>query len=123
MNFLITLFFVLALTVPSAFAARPVTCEPKQSGGTGTKALFVSNPKGDFVAYYCPGEPYPTMFVCLKAACSLVGNKRGFAGFLSSPSLSALNVAVTSMNRDPLRDPELIQVWLPHAAQIVALSK
>lgn len=123
MNFLITLFFALVLTVPSAFAARPVTCEPKQSGGTGTKALFVSNSRGDFTAYYCPGEAYPTMFVCLKAACSLVGNKRAIAAFLSSPSLSALNAAVTSMNRDPLRDPELVKVWLPHADEIAALGR
>lgn len=121
-KFLITLLFAAALASPSA-NAQSFTCLPAQLAGSGTKALLASNPKGDFVAYYCPGEEFPSMVVCLKSTCSLVGSKRAFATFLSNPTLGGLNKAMAPFTRNPLRDPELKTVWLPHADEIAALAK
>jgi len=86
-------------------------------------AIFKSNSKGDLAAYYCPGEAYPTMFVCLKATCSLVASKRAFATLISNPTLAGMNAAIAPYTRDPLRDPELKQAWMPHADEIAALAK
>lgn len=122
MNFLITLFFVLVLTVPSAFAA-PINCLPKQLGGTATRALVKSTDKGDFVAWYCAREQYPTMIVCLKETCSLAGTKAAVFVFLTKPTTTGLREAMKPYQRDPLRDPELIQVWSPYASEILALTK
>lgn len=102
--------------------AAPITCLPKPFGA-GTSALFKSATKGDFVAWYCPGEQYPSMVVCLKATCSLVGSKRAAAQFLSDPSVAGLAAALAPYSRDPLNDPELVQVWKPYAAEIRALSE
>lgn len=118
------IFLALMLTIIQPLAmASAVTCLPKQLAGTGTSALARSNPKGDFIAYYCPGEQLPTMFVCLKSTCSLVGSKRAFAQILSNPSVVGVNEAIKPYTRDPLRDPELKQVWLPHIDEIAALAK
>lgn len=104
-----------------AAQAAPVTCMPKPLGG-GTAALVKSNSKGDFVAWYYPGEALPTMVVCLKSTCSLVGTKRALAAIASAPTLAGLNAALKPYTRDPLRDPELIKVWAPHADEIRKLA-
>ena len=117
-------FFGLALMCAMAAAtaqAAPVTCLPKPAG-SGTAALFKSATKGDFVAWYCPGESLPSMVVCLKATCSLVGTKRALAAIASAPTLAGLNEALKPYTRDPLRDPELVKVWAPHADEIRKLS-
>lgn len=114
----ITALSVLCL---SAASAAPITCLPKPVG-SGTAALVKSNTKGDFVAWYCPGEELPTMAVCLKTTCSLVGTKRALAAILSAPSLAGINQALKPYTRDPLRDPALKQVWLPHVDEIRALA-
>lgn len=114
------LAFILTLAHTLALAA-PFNCMPKQLGGSGTNAILRSNTKGDMAAWYCPNKQFPDMVVCLKSTCSLVASKRAGAGFLSAPSLSALNTAMGSYTRDPLHDPELVAVWLPHAAEISAL--
>lgn len=114
------LLAVVALFCGAAQAA-PVTCMPKPLGG-GTAALVKSNSKGDFVAWYCPGEALPTMAVCLKATCSLVGTKRALAAILSAPSVDGVNQALKPYTRDPLRDPTLQQVWLPHVDEIRKLA-
>lgn len=111
----------LALMCAMAAQAAPVTCLPKPAG-SGTAALVKSNTKGDFVAWYCPGEALPTMAVCLKATCSLVGTKRALAAIASTPTLAGLNEAINPYTRDPLRDPELKQVWLPHVEEIKNLK-
>lgn len=112
---------LLMLAAMSVAQAAPVTCLPKPVG-SGTAALFKSNTKGDFAAWYCPGESLPTMFVCIKAACSLAPNKRGIAAIVNAPSLFGLNAVVTSFARDPLRDPALVKVWAPHADEIRKLA-
>ena len=109
-----------AMTIMAASAA-PITCLPGPAG-SGTAALFKSTPKGDFAAWYCPGEELPTMAVCLKTACSLVGTKRALAAILSAPSLAGINQALKPYTRDPLRDPALKQVWLPHIDEIRKLA-
>ena len=113
--------FIAALASASAQAA-PITCLPKQLGGTATRALVVSNSKGYFAAWYCPGEEMPSMVVCLKATCSLVGTKRAIAAIASAPTLAGLNEALKPYTRDPLRDPELVKVWAPHADEIRKLA-
>lgn len=105
------------LLAASAAGAVPVTCLPKPAG-SGTAALFKSATKGDFAAWYCPGEALPTMAVCLKATCSLVGTKRAIAAIASAPTLAGLNEALRPYTRDPLRDPDLVKVWAPHADEI-----
>lgn len=122
MNFLITLFFILALTVPSAFAGT-INCLPKQLGGTATRALIKSTDKGDFAAWYCAREAMPTMIVCLKETCSLASTKAAVSVFLTKPTTTGLREAMKPYQRDPLRDPELKQVWLPYADEIVSLTK
>jgi len=118
------LFFTFILTILPAMAmASAVTCLPKQLAGSGTSAIARSNAKGDFIAYYCPREAMPTMFVCLKSTCSLVASKRAFAQILTNPSVVGVNAAIKPYTRDPLRDPELKQVWLPHIDEIAALGK
>lgn len=111
----------LAATACAAAQAGPITCMPRPVGA-GTAALFKSNSKGDFVAWYCPGETLPTMVACLKSTCGLVGSKRAVADLMSSPTLDGLNKAIAPYTRDPLRDPELKQVWLPHVDEIRALK-
>lgn len=111
---------LLSVACASAVAA-PITCLPRPIG-SGTAALVKSNTKGDFVAWYCPGEEFPTMAVCLKTTCSLVGTKRALAAILSAPSLAGINQALKPYTRDPLRDPALKQVWLPHVEEIRALA-
>lgn len=111
----------ILLAAISTAQAAPVTCLPKPVG-SGTVALFKSNAKGDFAAWYCPGEQMPTMVVCLKATCSLVGTKRALAAIASAPTLDGLNEALKPYIRDPLRDPELKQVWLAHIEEIKNLK-
>lgn len=101
--------------------AAPITCLPKQLGGTATRAIVVSNSKGDFAAWYCAREAWPTLVVCLKATCSLAGSKRAAAAFLSNPSRTGLTEALKPYTRDPYTDPELRAVWTPHIDQIDAL--
>lgn len=110
----------LAATAVTAASAAPVTCLPRPAGA-GTAALVKSNAKGDFVAWYCPGEEMPTMVVCVKSTCNLVGTKRALATILSAPSLEGINQALEPFARDPLRDPALRLVWLPHVDEIRAL--
>lgn len=112
---------LLALAAMSTAQAATVTCLPKPVG-SGTAALFKSNAKGDFVAWYCPGEAMPSMVVCLKSTCGLVGSKRALAAIASAPTLSGLNEALKPYTRDPLRDPELVKVWQPHADEIRKLA-
>lgn len=113
--------FIAAMACASAQAA-PITCLPKQLGGTATRALVVSNSKGDFAAWYCAREQMPTLLVCLKSTCSLVGSKRAAAALLSNPSTAGLNEALKPYTRDPLRDPELVKVWAPHIDEIRKLA-
>lgn len=112
---------LLVLAAMSAAQAAPVTCLPKPAGN-GTAALVKSNTKGDFAAWYCPGESLPSMVVCLKATCSLVGSKRALAAIASKPTLAGLNEALKPYTRDPLRDPDLVKVWAPHADEIRKLA-
>lgn len=115
------LALIAALACASAQAA-PITCLPKQLGGTATRALVVSNSKGDFAAWYCAREEFPTLIVCLKPTCGLVGTKRAIAAIASAPTLAGLNEALKPYTRDPLRDPELVKVWAPHADEIRKLA-
>lgn len=110
-----------------ATAAPKAAPKAKTNGGEANHlnnvlSLFKSTPKGDFAAWYCPGEALPTMAVCLKATCSLVGTKRALAAIASSPTLAGLNEALKPYTRDPLRDPELVKVWAPHADEIRKLA-
>ena len=114
------LALIAALACASAQAA-PITCLPKQLGGTATRALVVSNSKGDFAAWYCAREQMPTLVVCLKATCSMVGSKRAAAALLSNPSTAGLTEALKPYTRNPYTDPELRAVWTPHIDQIAAL--
>lgn len=91
--------------------------------GVGTKALVRSGTKGDLIAWYCPGQEYPAMVVCAKASCGLVAFKRAVAGWVSAPSLDALNVAMAPYQRDAYTDRELTAVWLPFADEIRKLSE
>lgn len=91
--------------------------------GSGTRALFRSGTKGDFVAWYCPGLEMPDMVVCLKASCGLVGMKRALAAFASNPSLDGLNAAMEPFQRNAYTDPELISVWQPFAEEIRGLIR
>jgi hypothetical protein len=109
------------LAAISTAQAGPVTCIPKPLG-SGTAALFKSNSRGDFATWYCPGESLPSMVVCLKATCSLVGTKRALAAIASTPTLAGLNEAIKPYTRDPLRDPDLVKVWAPHADEIRKLA-
>ena len=113
--------FVAFALLCGAAQAAPITCLPAPAG-SGTAALFKSNAKGDFVAWYCPGESLPSMVVCLKATCSLVGTKRTLAAIASAPTLAGLNAALKPYTRDPLRDPDLKQVWLPYVDEIKNLK-
>lgn len=115
-----TLIASIALVCGSAHAA-PITCLPKQLGGTATRAVVVSNSKGDFAAWYCASEQMPTLVVCLKSTCSLVGSKRAAAALLSNPSTAGLTEALKPYARNPYTDPELRAVWTPHIDQIAAL--
>lgn len=102
--------------------AAPITCLPKQLGGTATRALVVSNSKGDFAAWYCAREEFPTLIVCLKPTCGLVGSKRAAAAFLSNPSAAGLTEALKPYTRNPYTDAELRQVWAPHIDEIRKLA-
>ena len=110
-----------ALACASAQAA-PIACLPKQLGGTATRALVVSNSKGDFAAWYCAREEFPTLIVCLKPTCGLVGSKRAAAAFLSNPSAAGLTEALKPYTRNPYTDAELRQVWAPHIDEIRKLA-
>lgn len=113
--------FITLLFSATAVTAAPVTCLPRPLG-SGTAALFKSVPRGDFVAWYCPGESLPSMVVCLKATCSLVSTKRTLAAIASAPTVAGLNEALKPYTRDPLRDPDLVKVWAPHADEIRKLA-
>lgn len=115
------LSIIAALACASAQAA-PITCLPKQLGGTATRALVVSNSKGDFAAWYCAREEFPTLIVCLKPTCGLVGSKRAAATFLSNPSAAGLSEAMRPYTRNPYTDPELRGVWTPHIDEIRKLA-
>ena len=112
---------IAALACASAQAA-PITCLPKQLGGTATRALVVSNAKGDFAAWYCAREEFPTLIVCLKPTCGLVGSKRAAATLLSNPSAAGLAEAMRPYTRNPYTDAELRQVWVPHIEEIRKLA-
>ena len=122
MNFLITLFFIFALTLPSAFAGQ-INCLPKQLGGTATRAIVKSNTKGDFAAWYCANEEMPTLVVCIKSTCSLTGSKRALAALINNPSTAGLNDALKPYTANPYTDPALRAVWVPHIDEIAALAK
>lgn len=112
-----------ALLMASLSHAAPVTCVPKPFG-TGTSALFKFPPKGAFVAWYCPGEELPTMFVCTKATCNAVATQRAVAALLSAPSVSGIKSEVSGASVKPshFTDPALIQVWSPYVDEIKALK-
>lgn len=111
------------LLVASVSQAAPVTCVPKPFG-TGTSALFKFPAKGAFVAWYCPGEELPTMFVCTKATCNAVTTQRAVAALFSAPSVSAITSEVARAKVKPAHftDPALVQVWSPFADEIKALK-
>lgn len=114
----LTLILTLALLLATqVYAADRFSCLPSPVG-TGTKAVVKSTPKGDFAAWYCPGESLPNMAVCLKSTCGLVGMKRALAMFASDPSLDNLNSAMAPYTRNPLLDPDLVSVWAPYADEI-----
>lgn len=110
---------VIALIATAAQAA-PITCLPKPVG-SGSAVLVKSTPKGDFAAWHCPGEPGPTLVVCLKAVCGLVGAKRAVAAWASEPTLAGLNQALQPYQRSPHADAELRAVWAPYSTQVNAL--
>ena len=113
---------ILATLAAAETRAAPVTCLPAPMG-SGTKALFKSPAKGAFVAWYCPGEELPTMFVCVKSACNLVATKRTIAARLSDPTLSGLQEDAKGIAPTHFTDPALVQVWKPYTAEIRALIK
>lgn len=112
---------LLGLSLSVAVAA-PATCGPKQAGGTGTQALFKYPPKGCFVAWYCPGEEMPTMYVGTKSNCGLVLVQRAVAAVLSDPTTANLNAAAKDVLPVHFTDPALIAVWVPYAEEIRALK-
>lgn len=112
--------FILTLAHTLALAA-PFTCMPKQLGGSGSSAILRSNSKGDFAAWYCPRDAMPSMIVCLKSTCSLAGSKRAIAAYVSRATTVGLNEAMAPYMKNPITDPELRTVWVPHAAEISAL--
>lgn len=115
------LSLMLIMVMAAAAQASPIACLPKQLGGTATRAIVVSNTKGDFAAWYCARESMPTMVVCLKSTCSLAGSKRAAAAFLSRPSTAGLVEAMKPYARNPYTDAELREVWVPHIDEIRAL--
>lgn len=115
---LVTLTLLACLTLQAQ--AAPITCLPKPVG-SGSAVLVKSTPKGDFAAWHCPGEPGPTLVVCLKAACGLVGAKRAVAAWASEPTLAGLNQALQPYQRSPHADAELRAVWAPYSTQVNAL--
>lgn len=117
--------FILAAILAMATglaSAGTISCLPSPLG-SGSKALIKSVPKGDFAAWYCPGEDVATILVCLKASCGLVGTKRAIATFATNPTLQGLQEAMAPYTRSPFSDPELSAVWLPYAAEIRALGE
>lgn len=120
MHKLLKALLPLNLLISVAIAA-PVTCLPKPVGG-GTSAIFKFPAKGAFVAWYCPGEELPTMFVCAKATCNLVTTQRGVAQRLSAPTLAGLQADAAAVPPIHFTDPNLIQVWLPYVDEIRALK-
>lgn len=112
---------ILATLSAAETLAAPVTCLPAPIG-SGTKALFKSPAKGAFVAWYCPGEELPTMFVCAKSACNLVATKRAIAARLSDLTLPGVRADAAAVQATQFTDPALVQVWLPYAAEIRALA-
>lgn len=112
-----------ALWAASAAQAAPVTCLPKPFG-SGTSALFKFPAKGAFVAWYCPGEELPTMFVCAKATCNAVATQRVVASLLSAPSVAGIDAEASAAGVKPTHftDQKLIQVWRPFADEIKALK-
>lgn len=115
---LVTLTLLACLTLQAQ--AAPITCLPKPVG-SGSAVLVKSTPKGDFAAWHCPGEPGPTLVVCLKAVCGLVGAKRAVAAWASEPTLAGLNQALQPYQRSPHADAELRAVWAPYSTQVNAL--
>ena len=108
---------------PKSCRVKPrFSCLPSPLG-EGTQAIFRSGTKGDLVAWYCPGQELPHLFVCLKATCGLVGTKRALVAFASNPSMAALEAAMATYTRNPYNDPELIAVWLPFASEIRATGE
>lgn len=116
------LILVALLLATQVHAAPRFSCLPSPLG-SGTKALVKSGTKGDLAAWYCPGQDMPAMVVCTKASCGLVAMKRAAAAWVSNPTLDGLNAAMAPFTRDAYTDPELKAVWLPHAAEIRALSE
>ena len=108
------------LAVNGAYAA-PITCLPKPFG-TGSAALVMSPPAGQFVAWNCPGEAGPTVVACVKSNCSLVGTQRSIAAWASNPTIEMLREALKPYKLDPHVDPSLKAVWFPYAAQIKQLK-
>ena len=122
MRKLILTFFAILMACHSA-SAEVIKCLPSPVG-TGTPALFKSVTKGDFAAWYCPDDGLPTVLVCLKANCGLVGTKRAIATFVSNPTLDGLNAAMAPyMNRNPYTDAELRAVWVPYASEILKVAE
>ena len=76
-----------------------------------------SNPRGDWIGWWCEGQGLPYIAVCPKSICTLVGNKRAVAAWLRSPSLDALKFGA-----DPHTDPALRSVWGPERSLIDALK-
>lgn len=91
--------------------------------GSGTKALIKSATKGDFVAWYCPGQELPAIVVCLKSTCGLAATKRVLAALASDPTVAGLNAAMAPFQRNAYSDAELIAVWSPYAGDIRKLSE
>lgn len=76
-----------------------------------------SNPRGDWIGWWCPGQPLPYVAACPKTICSYVGSKRAVAAWLRAPSLEVLRFGV-----DPHTDPALRAVWEPERAMLDAVK-
>lgn len=120
MRYIITL---IALMLATSAHAGTLNCKPAPAG-PGTVPYVKSWAKGDLVAYYCPDQELPELIVCAKASCGLVGVKRSIAAALSlNPSLETINAELAKYKGNPYRDPELIAVWKPYAAEILKSAK
>ena len=103
--------------------AGTLNCKPAPAG-PGTVPYVKSWAKGDLVAYYCPDRELPELIVCAKARCGLVGVKRSIAAAISlNPTLESINAELAKYSGNPYKDPELIAVWKPYAAEILKSAK
>lgn len=117
--------FIISLAALFSIGANaqisPASCAPSPFGA-GSQAIYKWPTKGAFVAWWCPNETKPTLYVCAKRVCGLVGSQRAVADLLSNPTLANLNSAAKGVPSTWQTDPELIEVWSPYYDDIAALK-